>query len=73
MATHSSILPWEIPWTGEPVGLQSMGTESRTQLSDQAHTPPRLDCVGLGGFSNLSCTPYLLASGDPPTLFPISF
>ena len=21
MATHSSILPWEIPWTGEPEGL----------------------------------------------------
>ena len=25
MATHSSILPWEIPWTEEPGGLQSMG------------------------------------------------
>ena len=24
MATHSSILPWEIPWTKEPGGLQSM-------------------------------------------------
>ena len=24
MATHSSILAWEIPWTEEPVGLQSM-------------------------------------------------
>ena len=24
MATHSSILDWEIPWTGEPGGLQSM-------------------------------------------------
>ena len=24
MATHSSILAWEIPWTGEPGGLQSM-------------------------------------------------
>ena len=23
-ATHSSILPWEIPWTEEPGGLQSM-------------------------------------------------
>ena len=23
--THSSILAWEIPWTGEPGGLQSMG------------------------------------------------
>ena len=25
MSTHSSILAWEIPWTGEPGGLQSMG------------------------------------------------
>ena len=25
MATHSSILAWEIPWTEEPVRLQSIG------------------------------------------------
>ena len=25
MATHSSILAWEIPWTEEPGGLQFMG------------------------------------------------
>ena len=25
MATHSSILAWEIPWTEEPAGLQSIG------------------------------------------------
>ena len=25
MATHSSFLAWEIPWTEEPGGLQSMG------------------------------------------------
>ena len=27
MATHSSILAWRIPWTGEPDGLQSMGSQ----------------------------------------------
>ena len=27
MATHSSILAWEIPWTDEPGGLQSMGSQ----------------------------------------------
>ena len=27
MATHSSILAWEIPWTQEPGGLQSMGLQ----------------------------------------------
>ena len=26
MATHSSILAWEFPWTEEPGGLQSMGS-----------------------------------------------
>ena len=25
VATHTSILTWKIPWTEEPVGLQSMG------------------------------------------------
>ena len=33
MATHSSILTWEIPWTEEPSGLQSMGLQSQTRLS----------------------------------------
>ena len=27
MATHSSILAWEIPWTEEPGGLQFMGLQ----------------------------------------------
>ena len=35
MATHCSILSWKIPWTEEPGGLQSVGSErSRTRLSD---------------------------------------
>ena len=35
MATHSSILAWTIPWTEEPGGLQSIGSQkSWTQLSD---------------------------------------
>ena len=34
MATHSSILDWEIPWTEEPSGLQSIGLQKRqTQLT----------------------------------------
>ena len=27
IATHSSILTWEIPWTKQPGGLQSMGLQ----------------------------------------------
>ena len=32
MATNSSIHAWRIPWTEEPDELQSMGSQSRTQL-----------------------------------------
>ena len=34
MATHSSILAWKILWREEPGGLQSMGLQSHTRLSD---------------------------------------
>ena len=27
MATHSSVLPWRIPWTEEPGRLQAMGSQ----------------------------------------------
>ena len=33
-ATHLSILAWEIPQTEEPAELQSMGSQSQTQLSN---------------------------------------
>ena len=36
MATHSSILSWEIPWTEEPSRLQSIELQSQTQLNDWA-------------------------------------
>ena len=36
MATHSSILAWRIPWTEEPGGLQSLG-------SQESNTTERLD------------------------------
>ena len=37
MATHSSILAWEIPWSEEPGGLQSM--RSQTDMTEQlTHT-----------------------------------
>ena len=34
MAMHSSTLAWKIPWMEEPGRLQSMGSLSRTRLSD---------------------------------------
>ena len=39
MATHSSMLAWEIPWTEEPGGLQSMVSQkSWTRLSNYTTT-----------------------------------
>ena len=41
MATHSSVLAWEIPWTEEPGGLQNMGV-SRVKHDLVTKPPPRL-------------------------------
>ena len=39
MATHFSILAWEIPWTEEPGRLQSMGSQKESDtLSNYTHT-----------------------------------
>ena len=38
MATHSSVLTSEIPWTQEPGGLQSMGSQSQIQFNDGTTT-----------------------------------
>ena len=40
MATHSSILAWQIPWPEEPGGLQSMGSQSQTGLITQRLITP---------------------------------
>ena len=34
IATHSSVLAWEIPWTKQPGGLQSMGLHTTEQLNN---------------------------------------
>ena len=34
MATHSSVFAWRIPWTEEPGGLQSMGSQESDSLSE---------------------------------------
>ena len=37
IATHSSILALKIPWTEEPGGLQSMGSQNRHNLVIKQH------------------------------------
>ena len=47
MATRSGILAWQIPWTEEPCGLQSMGLQKvRYDLATQQHCS--WERVGLG-------------------------
>ena len=44
MAAYSSILAWTIPWTEEPGGLQSMGSQELVmteQLNHQPHHRPQ--------------------------------
>ena len=50
MATHSSILAWRMPWTEEPVGLQSMGHKeihTTEQLTRSGTWAQLLWCIGL--------------------------
>ena len=37
MATHSSFLAWETPWTEEPGGLQSMGSQKELDTAQQVN------------------------------------
>ena len=40
MATHSSILAWKIPWTGEPGRPQSIGSQrvGHDRMTEHIHT-----------------------------------
>ena len=46
MATHSSILAWQIPWTEEPGRLQSMGWKKESDMTERLNNnnslPPRV-------------------------------
>ena len=48
MATHSSVLAWRIPGTGEPGGLQSMGVAKELDTTEQLHFHFSLSCIGEG-------------------------
>jgi len=38
METHSSILAWKTPWTEEPGGLQSMGLQRESDMTENEYT-----------------------------------
>ena len=52
MAAHSSILAWRIPWTEEPVGLQSTGSQ---RVGHDWATSLSLSCIGEGNGNPLQC------------------
>ena len=55
MAPHSSTLAWEIPWTEEPGGLQSMGREE-LDITERLHFHFSLSCTGEGNGNPLQCS-----------------
>ena len=64
MATHSSVLAWRIPGTGEPDGLPSMGSHRvRHDWSDLAAA-----AIGFPGGSVGKESPYNARAGSIPDL-----
>jgi len=55
MATHSSTLAWEIPWTEEPGRLQSMGSR-RSDTTEWLPFHFSLSCIGEGNGNLLQCS-----------------
>ena len=57
IATHSSILAWETPWTKKPGGLQSLG--SQTVLAEKGQTVVYLFLAIPHSFQDLSSPPAI--------------
>ena len=62
MATHFSILAWRIPWTEEPGGLQSMGSQRLKQFSTGATESLSRRVTNLGEIDSFTCSWQLLIS-----------
>ena len=70
MATHSSILAWRIPWTEEPGGLQSIGSQSQTQLKRLSPHSRRLG--GPGEFEKRWLERPIMVSKDTGELLKVT-
>ena len=60
-APHSSTLAWKIPWTEEPGGLQSMGSQ-RVNMTERLDFHFSLSCIGEGNGNPLQWIP---GTGEP--------
>jgi len=64
MTTHSNIHAWEIPWTEEPGGPLSMGSQkSQTRVSDENHH--HRQWVGLHAFTAVAWVQFLCGAKIP--------
>ena len=57
MATHSSVLAWRIPGTGEPGGLQSLGSHSWTRLKRHRSSSSSMQKMGASLIAQLVKNP----------------
>ena len=60
---HPSILAWRIPWTEEAGGLQSMGSQSRTQPTK--HHQAGYKMKGVGDGQDGGCRGWCRAGAEP--------
>ena len=60
MATHPSILAWEIPWTEEPGGLQSKGSQESVTAEGLNNNPNCFSMVQEGAccYDCINCFLY---------------
>ena len=64
MATHSSVLAWRIPGTGEPGGLPSMGSHRvGSKGKARAELRPALGCLHFPGLSHSGSGPRVVLRG----------
>ena len=67
MTTHSSVLAWRIPGTGETGGLPSMGSQSQTRLK-QLSSSSSSGSVVKNLPANAGDSSSILESGKPPAV-----
>ena len=66
VATHTSILAWEVPWTEEPGGLQSMGLQKSRYMAERLTKQQIKNNTG-----GPQTWPNLPKSSDLPTTFKV--
>ena len=64
MATYSSILAWRIPWTEEPGGLQSTGSQRIRDNRTHMYRSLNRNLFFTAGKSKIKVQVYLVSGGN---------